>query len=278
MSKFLTNENINMPNMIYGTAWKKELTDSFVYEALKSGFKGIDTACQPKHYREDLVGIGLKKAFDENIKRKDIIIQTKFTPIDGQDINNMPYDKNDILEEQVKKSFLKSKENLGVDFIDSYILHSPVFPISNLLIVWKKMEEFYYNREVGQLGISNCYDLGLLQYLYENSSIKPAIVQNRFYNHTNYDKDIRSWCLQNGIIYESFWSLTANPHILNSDIMENLTKKYNKTSEQIFYKFLNQINILPLNGTTSKEHMILDLDINSFDLESDDIDLISGVL
>ena len=51
-----------VPRFIYGTAWKKENTAELVTEALRTGFTGVDTACQPKHYREDLVGAGIRKA------------------------------------------------------------------------------------------------------------------------------------------------------------------------------------------------------------------------
>lgn len=44
---------------MYGTAWKKERTSDLVVQAVRAGFRGIDTACQPKHYREDLVGEAL---------------------------------------------------------------------------------------------------------------------------------------------------------------------------------------------------------------------------
>jgi hypothetical protein len=46
-----TNGGIQMPRLIYGTAWKKEATTQLVIKAVLSGFRGIDTACQPKHYR-----------------------------------------------------------------------------------------------------------------------------------------------------------------------------------------------------------------------------------
>jgi hypothetical protein len=46
-----TNAGIQMPRLIYGTAWKKEATTSLVIKAILNGFRGIDTACQPKHYR-----------------------------------------------------------------------------------------------------------------------------------------------------------------------------------------------------------------------------------
>lgn len=269
---------MKIPNMIYGTAWKKENTTDLVFEALKQGFRGVDTACQPKHYREDLVGLGLLKAYEIGIKREDLFIQTKFTPIDGQDQSNMPYLESDEIEIQVEKSFETSKKNLKTDFINAYILHSPVFPGTKLQRVWQKMEEFYDKKEVGQLGISNCYDLDVLVYLYNNAKIKPSIVQNRFYAQSGYDKKLRGFCKQNNITYESFWSLTANPNILSSEVLENLCNKYQKGVAEIFYRFLNHINIVPLNGTTSTKHMIEDLKIGEFELLDEEISSILNLL
>ena len=269
---------MKIPNMIYGTAWKKENTTNLVFEALKQGFKGIDTACQPKHYREDLVGLGLQKAYEIGIKREDLFLQTKFTPIDGQDQTNMPYLESDEIEVQVEKSFETSKKNLKTDFINAYILHSPVYPGSKLQKVWQKMEEFYDKKEVGALGISNCYDLDVLKYLYNNAKVKPTIVQNRFYAQSGYDKDLRAFCKQHNITYESFWSLTANPNILASEILEDLALKYQKGVAEIFYRFLNHIDIVPLNGTTSTKHMIEDLKISGFELTNEEIKQISSFL
>lgn len=269
---------MKIPNMIYGTAWKKENTTNLVFEALKQGFKAVDTACQPKHYREDLVGLGLLKAYEVGIKRQDLFIQTKFTPIDGQDKSNMPYLANDEIEIQVEKSFETSKKNLHTDFINAYILHSPVYPGSKLQRVWQKMEEFYDKKEVGAFGISNCYDLDVLKYLFNNAKVKPSIVQNRFYAQSGYDKEIRVFCKENNITYESFWSLTANPNILSSEVLQNLAFKYEKGVAEIFYRFLNHIDIVPLNGTTSTKHMIEDLKIGEFELTNDEINSILNLL
>lgn len=64
-----------IPAFLYGTAWKRERTADLVYKALDSGFKGIDTACQPKHYQEHLVGQGLRKALKENgLKRENVFV------------------------------------------------------------------------------------------------------------------------------------------------------------------------------------------------------------
>ena len=267
-----------MANIIYGTAWKKERTTKLVEEALLCGFKAVDTACQPRHYREDLVGLGLEAAFNQGIKREDIFIQTKFTPIDGQDKNNMPYLSSDNLQTQLEKSFIKSKKNLKVDFIDSYLIHSPFNPIKDFVDIYRTMEEFVTSGQVGQIGISNCYDLKLLSYLYDIAKVKPKVVQNRFYVDSNYDKEIREFCKQKDIKYQSFWSLTANPHILNSKELRDIASKYERTTAQVFYKFLNQIGITPLNGTTSKQHMIEDLQIDDFLLDENELTSISSFL
>ena len=47
-----TNGGVEMPRLIYGTAWKKEATAQLVVKAVLAGFRGVDTACQPKHYFE----------------------------------------------------------------------------------------------------------------------------------------------------------------------------------------------------------------------------------
>lgn len=78
-----------IPSIFYGTAWKKERTAELVQLALKSGFRAIDTACQPKHYQEAGVGEGILRS---GIPRDQIFLQTKFTPVDGQDPNKIPYD------------------------------------------------------------------------------------------------------------------------------------------------------------------------------------------
>ena len=54
-----------MPSLVYGTAWKKDQTRILVKQALLAGFRGVDTAAQPKHYQEDLVGHGIADAMQE---------------------------------------------------------------------------------------------------------------------------------------------------------------------------------------------------------------------
>lgn len=73
-----------IPRFVYGTAWKKEQTARLVALALRAGFRGVDTAAQPKHYREDLVGDGVREVLAEGaIKRADLYVGPIFnlTPL-----------------------------------------------------------------------------------------------------------------------------------------------------------------------------------------------------
>lgn len=68
-----------IPTLMYGTAWKKKQTATLVYQAIKGGFRGIDTAAQPKHYQENLVGDGIRQAIVEGIvKRKELFVSFVF--------------------------------------------------------------------------------------------------------------------------------------------------------------------------------------------------------
>ena len=65
----------------FSTALKNE-TARLVSDAVKAGFRFIDTACQPKHYNEAGVGDGWKAAAEElGLSREDGWLQTKFTPL-----------------------------------------------------------------------------------------------------------------------------------------------------------------------------------------------------
>ncbi len=267
--KWLTTPaGVKVPPIIYGTAWKKERTADLVVQAVQAGFRGIDTACQPKHYNEPLIGIALYRLKDLGIERESLFLQTKFTPISGQDPLRVPYDKDAPIELQAAQSFETSKKNLQTEYFDVFILHSPVTPHARLLRVWKAMEKIHRAGGARLLGISNCYDPEVLKSLCADVQVKPAIVQNRFYQETGYDQDLRIWCAEQGIIYQSFWTLTANPHILADNTVTAIAQNLKKTEAQIFFRYLTQSGIIPLTGTTSEQHMREDLDIFEFALSS----------
>jgi diketogulonate reductase-like aldo/keto reductase len=117
-----------------------------------------------------------------------------------------------------------------------------------------------------QLGISNCYDFTELQELYHAARIKPAVVQNRFYSDTGYDREIRAFCRNEQISYQSFWTLRANPKILAHAAIAGLASHYGRTPAQILFRYLTQIGVTPLIGSQSETHMREDLAIFEFEL------------
>ena len=262
--------DVRIPKLIYGTAWKKDRTAALVIQAIEQGFRGIDTACQPKHYQEAGVGAGIAACLLNGLNRNELFLQSKFTPLNGQDPLQVPYDKKASLDTQVAQSFQVSLKNLQTSYLDSLVLHSPLSKRQDLLTVWQAMELIFQSGLVKQLGISNCYDLQQLEFLYNSATIKPAVIQNRFYADTHYDGSIRDFCREKRIIYQGFWTLTANPKILADDLIKNLAIKYQRSAAQIFYRYLSQSCIVPLIGTTSIQHMREDLAIFEFELTTDE--------
>jgi len=270
-------QEVRMPFIIYGTAWKREATPRLVEQALRLGFRGIDTACQPRHYDEAGVGAGIAAALHEGLSREELYLQTKFTSLDGQDPNNIPYDPRVSLAVQVRQSCTASLRNLRTTYLDCLVLHSPLPDMESTRQVWEAMAQLVDSGTVRQLGISNCYDLTTLESLYRSARIKPTIVQNRYYARTGFDRGIRTFCLQHGMFYQSFWTLTANPGMLAHATLRNLAGKYRVNAAQILFRYLNQVGVIPLTGTASALHMAEDLAICDFELQPQERDSIAAL-
>ncbi|EEP79159.1 hypothetical protein UREG_04005 [Uncinocarpus reesii 1704] len=242
----------SIPVFLYGTAWKKGRTADLVYQALCSGFTAVDTAAQPKHYREDLVGEG---------------IQTKYTAVSGQNPDDMPYDPKSSIAEQVHASIKSSLRNLRPSddpdseskaYLDALVLHSPLPSIGQTLEAWAALEE-YVPDKIRHLGISNC-PASVLSVLHEAAKVKPAVVQNRFFRKGNYDREVRRFCNANSIVYQSFWTLTANPDVVFSAPVGLLANQLGISPQAAMYCLVLSLgNIVILNGTTKEERMVDDL-------------------
>jgi diketogulonate reductase-like aldo/keto reductase len=271
----ISSYGVRIPRILYGTAWKKDRTAALVEQAITLGFRGIDTACQPKHYDEAGVGAGLAPCLTAGLTRADLYLQSKFTPADGQDPARMPYDPRANLASQVEQSFQSSLRNLRTGYLDCLVLHSPLANEQELMEVWRAMEAIFESGGARQLGISNCYALVHLERLYQKARIKPAVVQNRFHAETGYDRAIRAFCRQHRMHYQSFWTLTANARVLAHATLRALATNYGRTPAQVFFRYLTQIDIIPLSGTTSPAHMREDLAIFEFELTQSECDAVA---
>lgn len=256
-----------MTALIYGTAWKKEKTAACVERALSAGFRAIDTACQPKHYNEPGVGEGIDAFLSRSkIAREQLYIQTKFTSLSGQDPNRVPYDTDAPLDAQVRQSFGASLKNLKTTYLDALVLHSPLGDTRSMETVWRTMESLIDEGGVKRIGISNCYGASYFKELHRWARIKPAVLQNRFYAESGYDIELRAFCKEQDVEYQSFWTLTANPQLLSSRSILSLASQYGRTPAQILFRYLTQEGVTPLTGTQSDAHMREDLSIFDFEL------------
>src|SRR5947209_20625170 len=99
-----------LPTFLYGTAWKEDRTAALTELAIRTGFRGIDTANQRRHYYEAGVGQGLAASYRAGVvSRQDLFLQTKFTYRPGQD-HRLPYDPAAPLSTQVAHSLASSLE------------------------------------------------------------------------------------------------------------------------------------------------------------------------
>jgi diketogulonate reductase-like aldo/keto reductase len=266
-------DGVRVPRILYGTAWKEEETQRLTELALRQGFRGIDTANQRRHYHEESVGRGIAAAAASSaVSREELFLQTKFTYRGGQD-HRLPYDPNAPLPVQVEQSFASSLVHLGTSVIDSYILHGPS-QRSGLGAadreVWRAMEAIHGSGRARLLGISNVA-LDQLEELCRFASVPPRFVQNRCYASRGWDREVRRFCRANGIIYQGFSLLTANRDVLASPDMAQLAGKYNRSIPEIVFGFALALDMLPLTGTTSPEHMSADLRALELSLEPADV-------
>jgi diketogulonate reductase-like aldo/keto reductase len=266
------------PTFIYGTAWKKDATTELVQTAVKAGFKAIDTANQPKHYSEWLVGEALEALAREGISRDSLFLQTKFTPLDGHD-DRVPYNPKSDVKAQVHESFESSLKHLKTDRLDSYLLHGP-YSYPGLgdedWAVWSVFEELYRSGRVGTIGISNVNYLQLSA-LVERAAIKPMAVQNRCYANRGWDREVREICREHGIMYQGFSLLTANVPVLHHGPIASMARKLGVDAMQVIFRFAMQAGMVPLTGTTDEQHMKQDLGVYRIMLSEDEVSFIESV-
>ncbi|OKL63120.1 hypothetical protein UA08_01254 [Talaromyces atroroseus] len=272
------SSGLRHPALIYGTAFKDEQTGPLTELALRTGFRAFDTANYPSAYDEAAIGEILLRASANGLKREEVLvckntqaiidpkradkerfqIQTKFTPVWAHAEGKLPYSTDQPLEAQVRESIELSFQNLKTDYIDIMMLHVPFDDDADNLVAWKVFET-YVPQRIGVLGVSN-FDLPALEKLYEASTIKPEVVQNRFQGSNGYDAELRDYLGQKGIVYQAFSVLKSSEEIIMSDLVARFSEQFDVPKEVGFYLLVIGLgNVSIVDGTTNKEHMQIDL-------------------
>jgi diketogulonate reductase-like aldo/keto reductase len=167
-----------------------------------------------------------------------------------------------------------------VAIIDSYLMHGP--SARDRLTdedweAWGAMEDAQRAGKARLLGISNV-TLRQVEQVYREASVKPAFVQNRCFARTGWDRSVREYCQDHGIVYQGFSLLTANPEVLRHPRIRTVAARIGKTPAQVVFRFALEVGILALTGTTSMGHMAEDLAVQDFALEEDEVEAIETLV
>jgi len=269
-------EPARVPEFLYGTAWKEDRTPALTEQALRAGFRGIDTANQRRHYFEAGVGQALAAAYRASVvTRADLFLQTKFTYEGGQD-HRLPYDPAAPLSTQVAQSMASSLEHLGTDHVDSYVLHGPASGYGwseHDAEVWAAMVKERDGGRTRLLGVSNV-SLRHLHQMLASGAEPPAFVQNRCFARLGWDRDVRAFCRQHRIVYQGFSLLTANVEVLHTRRIGETAARLRATPAQVVFRFALAVGMLPLTGTADEGHMRQDLASRDLALTADDVSAI----
>ena len=269
-----------VPDFLYGTAWKEDRTAALVETGVarrisRNRHGQSEAALRTRLAQEKAWRLPIAP---EVLARRDIFLQTKFTYRPGQD-HRLPYDPTARLAVQVAQSMASSLEHLETDHVDSYVLHGPTSgnDWSELDVeVWEAMRK---ERDAGRtrlLGVSNI-SLGQLQRMTAAHDEGPSFVQNRCFAHTGWDREVRKFCHERGIVYQGFSLLTANLEVVHHPMVTDLAQKHQATPAQVIFAFARAVGMLPLTGTSNAQHMQQDLASRELKLPADAVRAIEDI-
>ena len=260
---YVLSNGVKIPKIGLGT-WQSSKEDTYkaCMAAIKAGYKHIDTAYV--YENEDSVGRALK---DSKVKREDIFITTKLPA------NIKTYDG-------AIESFYESLKNLGLDYIDLYLIHAP-WPWDNQgadytnenIEVWKAMIKLYNQGLIKAIGVSNFHE-DEIESLIKATNFVPMVNQIRFFIG-NTQAPLTRYCQNNKILVEAYSPL-ATGELTDMDILDNLAKKYNTSRAKLCIRYCIEKNTLPLPKSVHEERIIDNLDVD-FKIDAEDMDYLDSL-
>ena len=250
---FILENGVELPFVGFGTY--KVTEEKIILDALDAGYRHLDTARMYKN--EKMIGNALKEC---GIHRSELFLTSKVW-------------KGDLGYDNTLRSFEASINDLGVQYLDMFLIHWPQStpdadwkPV--LKETWKAMERLYEDCAVRAIGVSNHLPHHLLHIL-RDCNVRPMVNQLEF--HPGYTQAATtSFCVNQGIQVEA-WSPLGRTRVLEDPLVLELAEKYGKTPAQICLRFCLQNNILPLPKSSSPERMKQNLELFDFDIELEDI-------
>ena len=253
-TKIKLNNGVEMPLFGLGT-WEiseGETIINAVQLAISNGYRHIDTA--RIYGNEEGVGKGIKLSLEEQgIKREDVFITTKLW------IDSFKYEK-------ALKAFNRSLNNLGLDYVDLYLLHWPEPTYRRE--AWKALETILKEGKARSIGVSNYYQ-NHLEELLSGADIIPAVNQVEFSPYL-YLKELKEYCDNKGIRLGAYSPLTRSKKLKDIKLLE-IAKTYNKSSAQILIRWGLQHNVIEIPKSSTEAHIIENSKIFDFTISEEDM-------
>lgn len=255
MKEIILNNGVEMPILGFGVYQIEDADqcEQAVYDALMAGYRLIDTAAA--YMNEEAVGKAIKRS---GIPREEIFITTKLW------IQDAGY-------ESAKKAFTKSLERLQVDYLDLYLIHQP---FGDVYGSWRAMEELYHEGKIRAIGVSN-FHMDRLVDLIDHNEVTPAV--NQIETHP-FCQQIESakFMKENNVQIESWGPFAEGKNnIFQNELLASIAEKYNKSVAQVILRWLTQRGVVVIPKSVHKERIIENFNIFDFELNQEDMDMIS---
>ncbi|MCL1995234.1 MAG: aldo/keto reductase [Defluviitaleaceae bacterium] len=247
------NNGIDTPLIGYGTYG---LGEKEIEQALALGYRSIDTA--HGYGNEAEVGKAIKNS---GLPRDQIFVTTKVT-------NGVQRENN------VQQEFEQSLINLGLDYVDLYLIHWPVK--EKFVQTWLEFEEIYAKGKARSIGVSN-FQIYHFEELLKVAKVTPVLNQIELHPYLTQEPLI-AYCKQHNIVPQAWSPLGAGKANLVEDttILE-VAKNHNKTPAQIILRWDIQQDIVTIPKSANSGRMKSNLEIFDFELTQEEMSAITAL-
>lgn len=248
------NNGIEMPLISFGVYQiPKEDTKRCVLDAIKSGYRGIDTA--QSYFNESEVGDAIVEC---GVPREELFITTKVW------IDHYGY-------EECKASVEESLRKLKTDYLDLCLLHQP---FSDYYGAYRALEELYAEGKIKAIGVSNFYPDRLTDICMFDRKVIPAVNQVEV-NPYNAQWFAQENMEKHGVKMEAWAPFgEGRNNLFTNETLVSIGKKYNKSSAQVVLRWLIQRGVIVACKSTHIERMQENINVFDFELTEEDMNSI----
>ncbi|VYU44301.1 putative oxidoreductase/MSMEI_2347 [Veillonella ratti] len=250
------NNGVKMPILAFGTDLiPNEDTKQAVLDAFAAGYRHIDTA--RLYGNENEVGEAVNAT---SVPRDEVFVTTKIW------FNNYGYEK-------AKAAIDDALKRMNLDYLDLMLLHQPY---NDYYGAYRALEEAYKAGKLRAIGVSNFYP-DRLNDLIAFNEIKPQVDQIEI--HPYFQQEFARANMESHGVQTESWATFARGKdgIFTNPILEEIGKKYNKSTAQIMIRWQLQRGIVCLAKSSSPKRMAQNLDVFDFNLTEEDMAAIKTI-